>query len=96
MQPKTETQCQERITYPQLPLAVYREITAHLRQIEGVNATLISYSAEEDRQQKFDYDRSQVKGLAIEYSDTLEPEGKERKNEILTYYAQRYCPWQEI
>lgn len=96
MQPTTETKLVEQITYPQLPLAVYREIAAHLRQIEGVYAVLISYAPEEEQQQQFDYAQSQIKGLAIEYSATLEQQSKERKDEILNYYAQRYCPWQQI
>lgn len=96
MQPTTEKKLKEQITYPQLPLAVYREIAAHLRQIDGVNAVLIPYSPEEDQQQQFDYARSQIKGLAIEYSDTLDLQSRERKDEILTYYARRYCPWQPI
>ena len=96
MQPITERQTTEQIAYPQLPLAVYREIAAHLRQIEGVDARLIPYSPEEDQKQQFDYAQSQIKGLSIEYADNLDRKSKERKEEILNYYAQRYCPWQQL
>ena len=96
MQPITESKITEQIAYPQLPLAVYREIAAHLRQIAGVNAGLIAYSPEEDQKQQFDYAQSQIKGLSIEYSDNLDPLSKQRKKEILDYYAQRYCPWQSL
>ena len=96
MEPITERQTTEQITYPQLPLAVYREIAAHLRQIEGIDAQLIAYSPEEDQKQQFDYAQSQIKGLSIEYSDNLDKHSQERKEEILDYYAQRYCPWQQL
>ena len=96
MQPITERQTIEEITYPQLPLAVYREIAAHLRQIEGVKAELIPYSPKEDQKQQFDYNQSQIKGLSIEYSDNLDLQSKQRKEKILNYYAQRYCPWQPL
>lgn len=96
MQPITEKQTREQITYPQLPLAVYREIAAHLRQIEGVKAELIPYTLEDEQKQQFDYTQSQIKGLLIEYSDNLDQQSKQRKAEILDYYAQRYCPWQQL
>ena len=96
MQPITERTIKEQITYPQLPLAVYREIAAHLQQIPGINTELIPYSVEDEQQQQFDYDRSQIKGLSIEYSDNLDKQSKQRKEKILDYYAQRYCPWQQL
>ena len=96
MQPITERQTIEQIAYPQLPLAVYREIAAHLRQIEGIDAELIPYSPEEDQKQQFDYSQSQIKGLSIEYSDNLDLQSKQRKEKILDYYARRYCPWQKL
>ena len=96
MQPITETQTQEEITYPQLPLAVYREIVAHLRQIKGIEAELIPYTPEDELTQQFDYSQSQIKGLSIAYPDNLEQQSKQRKTEILDYYSQRYCPWQPL
>ena len=95
VQPTTEKNIQQQITFPQLPLAVYREIAAHLRQIESVNAELIPYSLVGE-QPKFDYAQSQIKGLSIEYFDNLNEDSKQRLTEILDYYAQRYCPWHQL
>jgi len=44
---------------------VYREIAAHLRQVEGVETGLYPSQAEQ-----FDYNQSQVGGLWIQYSQT--------------------------
>lgn len=96
MEPTIEKKIGEQITYPQLPLAVYREIAAHLRQIDGVNAVLIPYSPEDEQKQQFDYAQSQIKGLSIEYSDTLDQQSKKRKEEILDYYSQRYCHREQL
>ena len=40
----------KELTCSRLPLAVYREIVAHLRQIDGVKANLLKQTAKE-----FDY-----------------------------------------
>jgi len=45
-----------------LPLAVYREIAAHLRQVEGVKTDFLPQTAT-----NFDYLQSQVGGLNIVY-----------------------------
>lgn len=45
-----------------LPLAVYREMAAHLRQVEGVKTDLLPQTAT-----NFDYLQSQVGGLKIVY-----------------------------
>jgi hypothetical protein len=84
---------------PKLPLAVYREVVAHLRQVEGVEAGLIFYpvsSQANHRQVKFDYSQSQIQALWIEYTRTIEPSLQERLFKILDYYAQRYYPWQQL
>lgn len=96
MQPITPRPIKQQITYGQLPLAVYREIVAHLRQIDGVSAVLIAYSSEDEQKQQFDYAQSQIKGLSIEYSDNLDTQSKKRIAEIIDYYAQRYYPWQKL
>ena len=56
------THTQEKIIYPRLPLAIYRELAAHLRQIEGVTTELISQQS-----QQFDYEQSQIDHLKIAY-----------------------------
>lgn len=75
----------EIIAFPQLPLAVYREIAAHLQQLLGVKTELLSPQVT-----KFDYYQSQVGGLQLDYPVTL-PEGdRQRLEEIIEFYAGRY------
>ena len=80
---------------PRLPLAVYREVAAHLRQIAGVKTNLILRSLEHDPAEKFDYYQSQVAALEIGYESEISTVDRERIVEIFDYYAQRYSPWQE-
>lgn len=74
---------------PSLPLAVYREVAAHLRQVNGVEADLIPQPS-----QPFNYKDSQVAGLWIEFSATTDSLEQERVEEILAYYSDRYAPWE--
>lgn len=78
-----------------LPLAVYREVVAHLRQVEGVEAGLILASLNSN-QEKFDYNQSQIEALWIESSQVIEAPLQQRLNEIFDYYARRYSPWQSL
>ena len=55
-----------QLTCPQLPLAVYREVAAHLRQIMGVKVGLIVRSPDLDSE-KFDYAQSQIAALWLEF-----------------------------
>lgn len=75
----------EFIIYFQLPLAVYREISAHLQQIEGIRVDLVAHSSRE-----FDYNQSQIGGLAIRYDSDLDVIYHSRIRSILDYYAQKY------
>ena len=75
----------EKIEFPNLPLAVYREVAAHLRQVEGVEVGLIPQSS-----QQFDYNQSQIAGLWIQYSAS-DSQGRQRVEQILAYYRDRYC-----
>lgn len=75
---------QKKIEFAGLPLAVYREIAAHLRQIEGVQVGLIPQSSPE-----FDYKQSQIAGLEISMT-SLASESQQRLEEILDYYRNRY------
>lgn len=79
-----------QIRCPGLPLAVYREIAAHLRQVPGVDAGLVAQTAT-----SFDYDQSQVSGLWIQYADASEAVSRERVKQILAYYQNRYGAWEE-
>lgn len=79
-----------QIRCTRLPLAVYREVAAHLRQVKGVEAGLIPQTS-----QQFDYNESQVGGLWIQYADASDLQGRERVNQILAYYQNRYGDWEE-
>ena len=74
---------------PSLPLAVYREVSAHLRQVNGVEADLIAQPS-----QQFNYKDSQIGGLWIEFSATTDSAERERVEQILAYYSDRYAPWE--
>ncbi|MEB3178234.1 MAG: hypothetical protein VKL59_04225 [Nostocaceae cyanobacterium] len=80
-----DNQSQDQIEFPRLPLAVYRELAAHLRSTPGVEASLITQTS-----QQFDYHQSQIAGLQIEYSTTANSQSRERVQQILAYYKQRY------
>ncbi|TAE61525.1 MAG: hypothetical protein EAZ87_01620 [Nostocales cyanobacterium] len=69
------------IEFPNLPLAVYREIAAHLRQLEGVSVDLIPQTSSE-----FDYYQSQIAGLSVSWTSDAET----RVKQILDYYKNRY------
>ena len=75
----------EKIEFAGLPLAVYREIAAHLRQVEGVEVRLIPQTSQE-----FDYNQSQINGLWIEYTPNSGVQSRQRVQQILTYYRSRY------
>jgi hypothetical protein len=75
----------EKIEFAGLPLAVYREIAAHLRQVEGVEVDLIPQSS-----QQFDYNQSQIAGLNLSWVKNSGLESRERVNQILAYYQNRY------
>ena len=95
MHSSTAKQNQRQLTCPKLPLGVYREIAAHIRQVEGVDASLIWRSTQSDRSESFDYYQSQVAALQITYGENIADDARQRIEEILEYYAQRYSPWQD-
>ncbi|MDX2213563.1 MAG: hypothetical protein SFY66_09760 [Oculatellaceae cyanobacterium bins.114] len=71
-----------------LPLAVYREVSAHLRQVTGVDAGLLPQVS-----QQFDYEQSQIGGLWIEYNQAADVNSRHRVEQILNYYGDRYGQW---
>lgn len=73
-----------------LSLAVYREVAAHLRQVQGVEAGMIPQNS-----QQFDYNQSQVGGLWIRYTEASDSASRERVNQILAYYQNRYGAWEQ-
>ena len=78
---------------PKLPLAVYREVVAHLRQVEGVEAGLINKPLQ-GGDEPFDYDASQIKALWLTYETDDSSEKVTQIQMILDFYAQRYDSWQ--
>jgi hypothetical protein len=76
---------QEQIAFAGLPLAVYREMAAHLRQVFGVEVGLIPQTSVE-----FDYNQSQVSGLWVSWTPTADAKSRERFKQIVAYYQNRY------
>ena len=81
MQTRQDAKLKYEIRFPSLPLAMYREIAAHLRQVEGVETGLHSATF-----QQFDYNQSQVGGLWIHYAPTTSFESRKLVDQILAYY----------
>jgi hypothetical protein len=77
------------VTISQLPLAIYRELAAHLQQVDGVTTEVIMRS-EKSGKQVFDYQESQVESLRVEYPQELKLDSQERIEEIIEYYSHRY------
>lgn len=76
---------QQTIIYPDLPLAIYRELAAHLEQVNGVRTTLTP--AQSDR---FDYRHSQIGSLRIDYTDEFLDRDRDLVRSILDHYANRH------
>ena len=73
----------------QLPLAVYREIAAHLRQFEGVTVSFLT-----PVNRGFSYTESQLGGLEIMGANLLTDQDRIRLDQLLDYYADRYDQWE--
>jgi hypothetical protein len=71
-----------------LPLAVYREVAAHLTQVNGVQTRLTSQTS-----QQFEYTLSQIGSLEIDFPDSDRSEAIAQVKKILTYYADRFGEW---
>ena len=84
-------QKREQITCEGLPLAVYREIAAHLRQVNGVSTGLTPQKTPSTA--SFNYYQSQVGSLWIEYGANFEPSVEQQVKAILDYYAEIYGIW---
>jgi hypothetical protein len=81
-------QVEYRLHSPHLPLAVYREVAAHLRQIPGVDTGLLPQTS-----QTFDYLQSQVGGVWIRYASADADTCQAQVDAVLTYYGDRYGNW---
>jgi hypothetical protein len=86
-----QTVGQNSYTYQisRLPLAVYREVLAHVRQVVGVQAGLMPQTSPQ-----FDYYQSQVGGLWISYPPEISAADRQRVEQILQYYGDRFGAWQ--
>jgi len=76
------------IQCPGLPLAVYREIAAHLSQIEHVETDLLPQDS-----QQFDYALSQIGWLRIRHPQDLQSQDQQQLQKILAFYSQRFGKW---
>jgi hypothetical protein len=74
-----------------LPLAVYREVAAHLRQVNGVSTELLPQTAT-----TFDYLQSQVGGLRICYPAAIADQCQSQVERILNYYSDQYGTWEPL
>lgn len=91
-----QTPPRRHLRCPRLPLAIYREVAAHLRQVRGVRTGLLPMPAVSDDSEwsAFDYTQSQVAGLWIESPEAADPEIDRQIEEILTYYSDRHGSWE--
>jgi hypothetical protein len=79
------------LSWAEMPLAVYREVAAHLRQVSGVEVELLPQTAT-----RFNYTLSQVGGLQIQVNPSASAADETRVLEILNYYGDRFGPWQVL
>lgn len=79
---------QHEVFNSQMPLAVYREVAAHLRQVSGVEVVLLPQTA-----QTFNYQQSQIGGLKFQYASDADEAACQRIEQILQYYGDRYGAW---
>jgi hypothetical protein len=81
----------QTLSWAKMPLAVYREVAAHLRQVSGVEVELLPQTA-----LQFDYALSQVGGLRIHGKFPAEPDAQVKVLAILDYYCSRFGDWQTL
>lgn len=86
-----EDRVDDRIRCPGLPLAVYREIAAHLGQVDGVVVELLPQQS-----QQFDYRLSQIDSLWIKSEPDSDLACREQVQRILAYYSDRYGAWEAV
>ncbi len=98
MQTANQNQLYYQVYCPQLPLAVYREVATHLRQVEGVNTQLhpMPTQPQESDANQFDYLQSQVGSLSIQYQEDADGTIRQQVDRILAYYSDRYGCWKSV
>ncbi|MDB9496136.1 hypothetical protein PN441_17755 [Spirulina major CS-329] len=82
----------KRLSCKALSLALYQEVAAQLRQVQGV----LSVEIELQEETAFDYAHSQVGALLLTLSDDLPPASDLQLQTILDYYAQSFGLWHEV
>ena len=85
-QEKITRKIREKISCPQMSLAIYREVAAHLEQNLGVKIELLPQSSS-----TFAYEESQIEGLFIDYPHNCD---RQQVEAILAYYAERHGTWE--
>ena len=80
-----------RVRCGQLPLTIYREVAAHLRQVEGVETELVPQGS-----QQFSYTQSQIDSLWIRHAEPVPASVVARIQAILAYYGDRYGAWETL
>lgn len=80
-----------RLQSMRLPLAVYREVAAHLRQIQGVETGLLPQTS-----QQFDPLQSQAGGVWIRYAEAALEQCQPQVEAVLAYYGDRYGQWENL
>lgn len=68
---------------PALPLTMYRELAAHLTQVEGIKTELFAPT-----DHRFDYAASQTGGIKVKAPENLLPQHLEIVEAILNHYGQ--------
>ena len=89
--PESTDKVQYQLRSPRLPLAVYREVAAHLRQVDQVETGLLPQIS-----QTFDYLQSQVGGVWIRYPEAAASRCQPQVEAILAYYGDRYGQWENL
>lgn len=79
------------IRWANLPLAVYREMAAHLGQVDGVEVELVPQQS-----RQFDYRLSQIDSLWIRFGDGADRACRSQVDRILAYYGDRYGRWETL
>lgn len=75
------------LEFEQMPLGVYREVQAHLQQLQGLEIQLLPQTSPE-----FDYGQSQLGGIRLEQAPDQPFVESDRPllQEILRYYHHLY------
>ena len=88
--PRSSRETCDYLRYESMPLAIYRELVAHLRQVDSVQTGLVPPEAT-----PFDYRASQIGGLWLRYDDNVTQADRDRTRSILNYYTQRFGDWSD-